>query len=85
MEWARKRAFVVFTHDLDFSRLLWLTNATSPSVIQLRIEDVRPISIGKIVLAALNEIEDELKTGALVTIDPRHNRLRLFPLKRKIT
>ncbi|MBF0240776.1 MAG: DUF5615 family PIN-like protein [SAR324 cluster bacterium] len=34
MDWARKNKNVVFTHDLDFSALLFSTNATAPSVIQ---------------------------------------------------
>ena len=33
--WARKEGYVVFTHDLDFSRLLALTQAEGPSVVQL--------------------------------------------------
>lgn len=61
MKWARKNKFTVFTHDLDFSSLLFSTNALSPSVIQLRMEDIRPQSSGKIVLAALKEAEEAIK------------------------
>ena len=39
MEWARKNKYVVFTHDLDFGTLLYVTNAIAPSVIQLRSEE----------------------------------------------
>lgn len=81
MEWARNNHFVVFTHDLDFGTLLYTTKATAPSVIQLRIEDIRPESVGEFVLTALSKAENELQRGALVTIDPRKNRIRLLPLK----
>ena len=44
MEWARQAGHVVFTHDLDFSALLALTEATGPSVIQVRTQ--RSPSVG---------------------------------------
>jgi predicted nuclease of predicted toxin-antitoxin system len=81
MEWARSNGYVVFTHDLDFSTLLFTTKAVAPSVIQLRIEDIRPKNIGKLVLIALQKAQRDIEAGALVTIDPRKNRIRLLPLK----
>ena len=53
MEWARKHGHVAFTHDLDYGSLLFVTQAIAPSVIQLRSEDVRPSTVGSIVLEAL--------------------------------
>lgn len=81
MEWARNHHFVVFTHDLDFGALLYTTKATAPSVIQLRIEDIRPEQVGELVLTALSKVESEIRRGALVTIDPRKARIRLLPFK----
>ncbi len=42
LDWARREGYVVFTHDLDFTRLLALTHAEGPSVIQLRSQSVLP-------------------------------------------
>lgn len=81
MEWARNNGFVVFTHDLDFGALLYATKVTCPSVIQLRAEDIRPQYMEKIVLIAISKAEKEINRGALVTIDPRKNRVRLLPFK----
>jgi predicted nuclease of predicted toxin-antitoxin system len=81
MRWARNNGYVVLTHDLDYGSILFSTQAVSPSVIQLRSEDVRPHSVGKIVLHALRNTEKEIEQGALLTIDPRKNRVRLLPLK----
>ena len=36
MRWAVAKGHVIFTHDLDFSTLLSVTEAVGPSVIQLR-------------------------------------------------
>lgn len=81
MAWAREHGFIVFTHDLDFGALLFSTNAKSPSVIQLRTENILPAAVGVIVLQTLNNVAEELAQGVLVTIDPRKNRVRLLPLK----
>ena len=42
MEWARKNEYILFTHDLDFGAVLALTQTESPSVIQVRTQDVTP-------------------------------------------
>jgi len=84
MEWARNHEYTVFTHDLDYGTLLFATQAIAPSVIQLRSEDVRPSTAAPIVLEALRKAEKEIAKGVLVTIDPRKNRIRLLPLKKKI-
>lgn len=84
MQWARNNKYVVFTHDLDYGSLLFSTQAVSPSVIQLRSEDIRPRSAGEIVLHALRNANKKIEQGALLTIDMRKNRVRLLPLKPKI-
>ncbi len=42
MRWAREQGAVVLTHDLDFTKLLFQARTALPSVIQLRVDDVRP-------------------------------------------
>jgi len=42
MAWARENRYIVFTNDLDYGALLFATAATSPRVIQIRAEDIRP-------------------------------------------
>jgi predicted nuclease of predicted toxin-antitoxin system len=81
MAWARDYGHVVFTHDLDFGSLLFATNVKAPSVIQLRVEHIVPEVVGDTVLETLNTAAEALRTGALVTIDPRRHRIRLLPLR----
>lgn len=83
MQWARENGFVVFTHDLDYGALLFATQTIAPSVIQLRIEDIRPKRVGEIVLQALRKAKNQIEQGALVTIDIRKGRIHLLPLGRK--
>ena len=83
MAWARSAGHVVLTQDLDYSALLFATQATAPSVIVLRTEDVRPGAISALVLSALRQAEVELRSGALVTVDPRRARISTLPLRGK--
>ncbi|NDC55149.1 MAG: hypothetical protein EBZ74_13005, partial [Planctomycetia bacterium] len=53
LRWARHNGYVVFTHDLDFGAILAATGADSPSVIQIRSQDVTPIGMRKRILATL--------------------------------
>jgi predicted nuclease of predicted toxin-antitoxin system len=74
--------FVVLTHDLDFSAILAATQGKKPSVVQLRADDTSPDVIGGAVLAALRQMDAELRDGALLTIEPGRTRLRVLPLRR---
>ena len=81
MVWARAQEHVVFTHDLDFGTLLALTRAGSPSVIQVRTQDVTPGAIGALVVGALRQFEGALEKGALIVFDEARARARILPLK----
>jgi len=83
MEWARNNNYIVFTHDLDFGTLLAATQANTPSVIQVRTQDVLPVSMENLVISALNQFETQLINGALVTIDQATSRVRILPIKRE--
>ena len=80
MGWARANSYVVFTHDLDFGTMLALTNATGPSVLRVRGQDVLPEDIGPVVIAALRQHDAALASGALVVVDSKKSRVRVLPL-----
>jgi len=77
MEWARRQSFVVSTHDLDFAGD---QSNGSPSVIQVRIQDVFPEAIEHLVIAAIHQCLLQLESGALVTIDGKRLHVRILPL-----
>jgi predicted nuclease of predicted toxin-antitoxin system len=83
MAFASAKGYVVFTNDLDFGEILAETNAPWPSVIQVRVGNLRPEAIGLKVIAALKQSADALVAGALVSIDPRKTRMRVLPLNRR--
>ncbi len=81
LEWARREGYVVFTHDLDFARLLALTYAEGPSVVQLRSQSVLPDEAGTLVFTVLRQHGELLEQGALVVIDAAKSRARILPIK----
>jgi predicted nuclease of predicted toxin-antitoxin system len=81
MAWARAQKHMVFTHDLDFGTLLALTRAGSPSVIQVRTQDVTPAAIGALVVNALRQFEGPLEKRALIVLDEARARARILPLE----
>jgi predicted nuclease of predicted toxin-antitoxin system len=81
--WARYNSHVVFTHDLDFGAILAATQADSPSVFQLRTQDISPNHIGDLVVMAFKQFEEMLIKGALVSIDKKRTRARILPLQQE--
>ena len=79
--WARERQYTLFSHDLDFSRILALSNANGPSVIQVRSQDVLPDSLGRFVLATLQQFSLQLEEGALLVLEEKRARVRILPLR----
>jgi len=80
LTWARDHGYVVFTHDLDFGAILANTGFESPSVIQIRIQDIHPRTAGHFVLENINRFAVELGAGALISIDRERTRARILPI-----
>ena len=81
MAWAQSNNAIVFTHDLDFGAILATTRASGPSVIQVRTQTPLPEVVGDTVVHALKQFHDALVQGALITIDPDRQRVRLLPIR----
>ena len=84
MAFARRSSSIVLTQDLDFSAILAATHSSSPSVMQIRADNLAVSQIGPAIVAALLQLGAELERGAILTIDQSNRiRLRLLPLSRK--
>jgi predicted nuclease of predicted toxin-antitoxin system len=82
MSYARQNGFSVFTNDLDFSAILVSTQASGPSVIQIRADDTRPEAHLDRVTNILNTYFGEIEQGTIITIDPNKTRLHILPFIR---
>ena len=81
LRWALQNDHVVFTNDLDFGRLLALAYSRGPSVFQIRGTLLLPEDAEELVVTALNHCHEELREGALVTVDAGSWRVRTLPIK----
>ncbi|GAB5605826.1 DUF5615 family PIN-like protein [Sideroxyarcus sp. TK5] len=80
-EWARTHEHIVFTHDLDFGAMLNATQAESPSVFQIRTNDVSPEALSPRTIDLLHRFTPQLSSGALVVVDEYRERVRVLPLR----
>lgn len=79
MSWARENGYVVFTRDLDFGTLLATTNLEGPSVIQVRVSDVLPQTLGELLVKVIIRHQSDLESGVLLTLTEDRVRLRSLP------
>jgi predicted nuclease of predicted toxin-antitoxin system len=82
MRFARENGYAIFTHDLDFGTLLALTQATSPSVFQVRTQDIFPENMSKTVISILQKYQTQIEQGALIVSDKARERVRILPLQK---
>src|SRR5688500_12002303 len=81
-EYARERASVVFTNDLDFPQILAHTKDCAPSILLLGGHLLTPEARGSAVLSAVDICHADLTNGAIVILDHRDkHRARSLPLR----
>jgi predicted nuclease of predicted toxin-antitoxin system len=77
---ARARQAVLLSFDQDFSALLAVGGLAAPSLINLRVAEVGAVALAHLVLAVLRATEEDLRAGAVVTIDNSGVRVHRLPL-----
>jgi predicted nuclease of predicted toxin-antitoxin system len=81
--YARHNDAILLTCDLDFTALMFATNARKPSIIQVRVQGGNTHELAILLTKMLNNFREELEKGAILTLDPRRARVRLLPLYRR--
>ena len=71
---------MVLTCDPDFGAILAASQASAPSVVQIRARDVLPGVIGDRICDALETVGRDLQRGAIVSVDLDAARVRILPL-----
>ena len=80
LEYARREERVIITLDSDFHTILALTNASTPSVIRIRLEGLRGPDLALLIKRIWPEIELQVKKGAMVTVTESGIRIKNIPL-----
>ncbi len=81
MAWAREHGYVVVTHDLDFLALLAATRAISPSVIQMRTQDVLPNALQRVLIHAIKPFNHQFEEGTQILADLQRAKARVLPFE----
>jgi predicted nuclease of predicted toxin-antitoxin system len=82
LTWANEHGFVIVTNDLDFSAILAASAGATPSVVQIRTQDLLSDEAVSIVAKALDAHREDIERGALLSIDEAGTRVRVLPLRR---
>ena len=81
LTWAREQGRVLVTHDLDFGAMLADTEASGPSVIQIRVQDLLAPETAETIVSAVEVASPAILRGAIVTIHEDRSRIRILPLR----
>jgi predicted nuclease of predicted toxin-antitoxin system len=81
LTWANEHGFVVITNDLDFSAILAASARATPSVVQIRTQDLFSDEAISTVVHAIEAHPDHIARGALLSIDEAATRVRVLPLR----
>ncbi len=73
---------IVVTLDADFHAQLALSGARGPSVIRIRIEGLKAEPLARVLISVLEKCEEDVKSGAMVTVTESSVRVRRLPLVR---
>jgi predicted nuclease of predicted toxin-antitoxin system len=63
--------------------LLAFSGQDSPSVVTLRVRNTHPDALFRRIIECWNDIEDALRSGAIVTIEDATVRIRPLPIVRE--
>jgi predicted nuclease of predicted toxin-antitoxin system len=78
---AKRTGEAIITHDLDYGHLLAFSGERAPSVLILRVRDLRTDEIMSRLDAVWNEIEVPLNEGAIVSLADKSLRIRRLPIE----
>jgi predicted nuclease of predicted toxin-antitoxin system len=70
----------ILTQDLDFSAIIALSGARSPSLVTLRLASSRVPYVNEVLARALPLIEEDLAQGCAVTVEDGAIRTRSLPI-----
>ena len=71
---------VVLTQDRRFSAILGRSGQRAPSLISLRLSSSRIERVNAILQRALPQVERDVRTGAIVTVEDTRIRTRRLPI-----
>ncbi len=81
VEFAIENDAVIITHDLDFTAIVAQKGLSKPSLISLRLGNVKPSVVDKVLLYLIPKVKSELLAGAIISVEEDNYRIRSLPVK----
>lgn len=82
LDHALSHGLVIVSADSDFTRMLAVAGARSPSLVLLRSSDhLVPATQADLLIANLPSVVDDLEVGAVVSLSPTRLRVRRLPMR----
>ncbi len=78
---AKQEDRVLVTYDNDFPQLLAISGDVEPSVILVRVQNLKRQEFADLVADVLIRVNNEVVAGAVVSVNQRRIRTRLLPLR----
>ncbi|MDO8755429.1 MAG: DUF5615 family PIN-like protein [Anaerolineales bacterium] len=78
---AKRTNEVILTHDLDYGHLLAFSGDKAPSVIILRLRDLRTNEIMSRLDAVWKDVESALMESVIVSLSDKSLRIRTLPIE----
>jgi predicted nuclease of predicted toxin-antitoxin system len=81
LDYAGESDFVVVSQDSDFTNLLFHRKAKGPSLLLLRnVQEVTAATIASLIVNNLEQMDDALMAGAVVSLYEDRLRIRRLPI-----
>jgi predicted nuclease of predicted toxin-antitoxin system len=77
---ALRETRILLTHDLDFGELVAISRSRLPSVVTFRLRDMRPFNVNRHIRAIIEQHDEALEGGAMVTVTEGRIRVRRLPI-----
>jgi predicted nuclease of predicted toxin-antitoxin system len=78
---AKRTGEVILTHDLDYGHLLAFSGEKAPSVVILRLRDLRTDEVVSRLETVWKEVEAALMDGAIISLSDKSLRIRRLPIE----
>jgi len=79
---AKRQGECVITHDLDYGQLLAFSGDRAPSVVLFRLRRADTRIMFERLTAVWKEIEEDVASGAIITVEEAIRRVRRLPISR---
>jgi predicted nuclease of predicted toxin-antitoxin system len=77
---ARIEGRTILTHDLDFGRIMALSQRRLPSVVTFRLGNMQPDRVNHYLGYVLHRFAGQLDEGVLISVSERAIRMRRLPV-----